>query len=432
MRVLCILCLWTTAAVAAPSPGDVGTPEHAKATELVKQLGHPRYPVREAAAKQLLEMGGAAATALREGGKATDEEVRARCATLLPQAVALDWQRKAEAYLADPHGRQTHALPLLAEFTKLVGKPDAELRKLYAAMLRTNGPLFEAATGDPTVAQKALADRVQLLLENHQVGTKAIKIDPAELAAILFVHALDKKKPGGPVRAVMWGEASPGRLLGNPGVADAIADKTAGPAFRTLLARWADALPPDDGMSQQFFCMAARKHSIPEAAPALVRAVKNTQASALSVRALAAEALGKVGGADAIAGLESILTDRTPVINFGGNRNESYQMGDAALAALVAIQKKNRADYGFASEMNIGFAFGRGQEDIVMLNLQGFPSEDARKKAVEKWKSENPRGPGRPRRRRTRIRRGRTRPRRSRDRLGSWRFRHVVNGPPSH
>jgi hypothetical protein len=388
MRAFCILCIWTTAVVAAPSPGDVGTPEYAKATDLVKQLGHARYPVREAAARQLLEMGGAAAAALREGQKATDEEVRARCATLLPQAIALDWQRKADAFLADTEGKKQHALPLLAQFTKLVGKPDTELRKLYAAMLRTNGPLLEAATGDPAAAQKAVRDRIQLLLETHQVGTKAIKIDPAELAAVLFVQALDKGNPAGASR---W-ETSAGRLLGNPGVAEAIADKTGGPAFRTLLARWADALPASDHMSQQFFCMAARKYSIPEATPALIRVAKNTQASTMMVRAPAIEALGKAGGADAVAALESILTDKSQVINFGGNRNETYLLGDAALAALVAIQKKNRKDYGFGNEMNIGFGFGRGPEDIVMLTLHGFPSDEARKKAVQKWQDENPKG----------------------------------------
>ena len=383
MRSFCILCVFTAVTVAAP--GDVGTPEHTRAADLVKQLGHSRYAVRETAAKQLVEMGGAAAAALREGQKSPDEEVRARSATLLPQAIALDWQRKSDAYLADPDGRQTPALPLLAEFARLVGKPDAEMRKLYAAMLRTNGGLMEAATGDPAAARKTLEERVRLLHENHQVGSKAVKIDPADLAVVLLVHAVDK---GTAIKT----SSSPARLLANPGFAEAIADKSVGPAFRALVGRWAEALPEHDAMSQQLFCMTARKHSIPEATPALVKAVKNTQASALTVRALAAEALGKAGGADAIAALESVLTDKTQVINFGGNRNESYQVGDAALAALVVIQKKNRADYGFGSEMNIGFAFGNRQEDIIMLNLHGFPSDDARAKALKKWKDENPGG----------------------------------------
>ena len=121
---------------AGPALAQPAKSEPDRAADLVKQLAHPRYAVREAAAKQLVEMGGAAAAALRDGQKSTDEEVRARCSVLLPQAIALDWQRKADAYLADSKGTGKRDLPLLVEFEKLVGKPDAELRKLFAGMFR--------------------------------------------------------------------------------------------------------------------------------------------------------------------------------------------------------------------------------------------------------------------------------------------------------
>ncbi|HVK13344.1 MAG TPA: HEAT repeat domain-containing protein [Gemmataceae bacterium] len=384
MRTLAVWFVVVPAAVAAP--GDVGTPEHARAAELVKQLGHNRYPVREAAAKQLLEMGGAAAAALREGQKSADEEVRAKCVALLPRAVALDWERKAAAYLADADGTQKHDLPLLAAFEKMVGKPDAEARKLFAAMLKANGPLFETAATDPKAAPKALADRVRILQESHLSGNAQVKMDPAEIASVLLVQSLVKERAAAPTD---WRNV-PGRLLSNPGVADAIGTA----AFRKVVAGWAAALPSGENMSSQFFCMAARKYSIPEATPALIKAATDKTANAMTVRVIAVEALGKAGGAEATAALESILTDETAVINFNNGGGETYLIGDAALAALVAIHKKDRKDYGFGSEMNIGFAFGNGnrQDDVIMLNLIGFMSTEARKKAVEKWKTEKARG----------------------------------------
>ena len=46
MRSAIVLLLTAAVAVADPKPAPEGTPEHEKATDLVKQLGHPRFAVR--------------------------------------------------------------------------------------------------------------------------------------------------------------------------------------------------------------------------------------------------------------------------------------------------------------------------------------------------------------------------------------------------
>jgi HEAT repeat protein len=388
MRIALLWLTVTAAAVAAPHPGDPGTPEHAKAADLVKKLGHPRFPVREAAARDLLDMGGAAAAALREGLRSGDEEVRSRSAALLPKAIALDWQRKADAFLADAEGKRKHDLPLLAEYEKLVGKPDAGLRKLFAGMIRTNGPLFAEAAADAKAIPKAVAARSRLLMDTHRLTDKQVKMDPAEVAAVLFVQTLAPPARQTPT----WGTAVPALLLSNPGVADAVADKDTGPAFRKLLVKWAEKLPSGDTVARRSFSLAARKYPIPEAVPELVKYAKDKQADVLSVRALAVEALGKAGGLEATAALETLLTDTTDVLNFGGGGGmESYLLGDTALAALITMSKKKLSDYGLQSEVGIGFDFGDGGEGLS-LSLHGFTSADARKKAVQKWKAENPTG----------------------------------------
>src|SRR5262249_36397161 len=148
MRAILILVLTSGLAKADPRPGDEGTPEFQKAATLVKQLGYKRYSAREAAAKQLIEMGPAAFPALTAGTKSEDEEVRNRSVALLPQAKAAEWKRRAAAYLADTEGKQKHDLPLLAEWEKLLGKPDAGSRKLLAEMVKTNGDVLQTAS-DP-------------------------------------------------------------------------------------------------------------------------------------------------------------------------------------------------------------------------------------------------------------------------------------------
>src|SRR5947209_3059973 len=98
------LLLVAITVAADPKPGQEGTPEYEKAAKLVQQLGTPRFAVREAAAKELLEMGPLAIPALQAGTKATDEEVHTRCTALLPQVKAAEWKRRADAYLADKEG----------------------------------------------------------------------------------------------------------------------------------------------------------------------------------------------------------------------------------------------------------------------------------------------------------------------------------------
>src|SRR3954470_20210542 len=128
------MLLLPVAGLAAPKPGDEGTPEYKTAADLVRQLGDPKFTTREAAAKKLVEMGTAAVPALRAGTTAADEEVRTRAAALLPQAQATGWKRRADAFLADPAGK--HDLPLMDEWEKLTGKPDTGARALYADMLK--------------------------------------------------------------------------------------------------------------------------------------------------------------------------------------------------------------------------------------------------------------------------------------------------------
>src|SRR5687767_4396970 len=116
MHAILFLALGAPAAAPGPRPGEAGTPEFETATALVKQLGHARYAVREAAARRLVEMGEAAVPALRGGARSTDEEVRTRCATLIPEVRAAEWARRAVAYRADAEGTRKHDLPLLADW----------------------------------------------------------------------------------------------------------------------------------------------------------------------------------------------------------------------------------------------------------------------------------------------------------------------------
>jgi len=377
MRATLVLLFAAGLAVADPRPGEEGTPEHQQAANLVKQLGDKRYATREAAAKKLIEMGPAAVPALTAGTKSEDEEVRNRSIALLPQARAAEWKRRAAAYLADTEGKQKHDLPLLDQWEKLVGKPDAGTRKLFAEMVKTNGELLQKAT-DRKVAASACTERCKIIVAQTRGPKGQIKAEIGDLAAIVFVDGLV------PPKNADWSQVAPAKLLANPTLSENIGETDMGPALRKVLAKWFSVRPAHDNMAQQQFSLLAQKKPFPEAGPVLARLAKDKNADIFSVRMLAVQALGKVGGKEAEAALAELVPDKTPL--FGGGQNE-HVLGDTALAASLALHGKKLTDFGLRSNGSIGFSTG-DDNDIISINLYGFNTTDGREKAIKKWQEE--------------------------------------------
>jgi glutathione S-transferase len=382
MRSVLLLILSVAVAVADPKPGDEGTPEYKKATELVKQLGDKRYTVREAAAKKLVEMGPGAVVALTEGTKSTDEEIRTRSVALLPQAKAAEWKRRAAAYLADTDGKQKHDLPLLSEWEKLVGKIDAGSRKLFAEMVRTNGEMLEQVAADRKKTQSICTARCKIVLAQVRTAKAQIKAELGDVAAILFVDSLS------PTQHDWSSRTSPAYLAANPTVIDTMDAEGTGPVLRRLIVKWVEAHPARDHIVCQRFAMLVQKKPFAEAAPPLAKMAKDKNADALSIRLLAIQSLGKVGGKEAAATLAELVPETTHLFGGGGFGNgNDYTIGDAALAASLKMHGKKLSDFGINNQGGIGFGTGDGDE-IISLELYGFNTADGRAKAVKKWKEE--------------------------------------------
>jgi hypothetical protein len=377
MRVTFLLLASTAVALCA----DEKTAEQKQAAELVKQLGNPKYAVREAAAKRLLELGPSAVAAISEGTKATDEEVRNRCIALLPQAKAVEWKRRSAAFLADADAKQKHDLPLLADWEKLLGNLSAGSRKVFADMVRADGELLEGVAADRKKAAKLCSDRCKIVLAEVRTAKGQVKGDPGDIAALLFVDILS------PTHYDWSSQAFPCNLLGNPALIDALGDADAGPVFRRLLLKWAETRPAQDSFAFQRFAMLVQKKPFPEAGAYLAKVAKDKKADVLSTRLLAVQALGKVGGKEASEALGELVTDTTSLFNGGGFGSEDYRLGDAALATWITMDGKKISDYGLRHHGGIGFGTGDGDE-IISLELHNFANADERAKAIKKWKEE--------------------------------------------
>jgi hypothetical protein len=378
MRIVLALFAASLTAAAGPKSGDEGTPEFEKASALVKQLGHARFAVREAAGKQLLEMGGPAIPALTAGTKSGDEEVRTRALALLPQVKAVEWKRRADAYLADPAAHRD--LPMLTEWEKLTGPPDAGSRKLFAEMIRTNGELLERAAADPKAAADVIETRCRALVGEVQVGHDQRTVEPERLAVLFFANLQAPGRPGAFARA-----EHPCHLLFNPGVAEGVREKDVGPAFRRLMAAWIKAQPEDEvDPARQFFVFAAHATPFAEAVPELSRMALRPKMPSQYIRAIAIEALGRIGDDRAKVALADLVSNQA--VLFGGSKMDCL-VGDLALANWLVASGKRPEDYGMskAIELNIR-ADPRGP--LIYFAVRWFPDDEVRKSGVQKWKDE--------------------------------------------
>src|SRR5262245_37361072 len=96
------------------------TPDVGRAAELVRELGHPSFRVRERASRQLVDLGRAAYPALAAGMDDASAEVRRRCQLLLPVVFDLEVKYRLDDFLTNYDPQKDHGLPGWARFRKLV------------------------------------------------------------------------------------------------------------------------------------------------------------------------------------------------------------------------------------------------------------------------------------------------------------------------
>ena len=146
-----------------------------------------------------------------------------------------------------------------------------------------------------------------------------MKAEPGELAAVLFADvAVGGTGPTAGRRGRRERPTAPAQLLANPAWPDALAAADIGPALRKLLARWAGMRPATDFVAHQQFALLVQKKPFAEAAPVLAATAKNKDADLLSVRLLAVQALGKVGGKEATGTLTDLIADTSAALRRAG------------------------------------------------------------------------------------------------------------------
>ncbi len=344
-----------------------------KAAALVRQLGDRSFKVREEADRQLHGMGRAAFTALQAGLAHPNAEVRQRCKQILPAIFEQEMKARLDAFLNDTDPANDHGLPGWQRFRKMVGSSQTD-RELFGRMIRADVRLMDAVENRPkSFVGDRLAARcfqIQMQLQSRDLSVRD-SVQFSDVAQLLFLgcHPDLTLTPAATqlVNALTYQPVLRYRLQ--------TGDHTA--AAKTLLLAWIDRNADDANTGNMIANLLMTTGMKEFVAPAL-RTAANRKLMAYA-RAQALVAVGRAGGKEHVAKIESIMTDETCVTPFAlNNLRGQTQVRDVALAMAIHVCGQKPADFGFeALKANPNF--------IQSYHYLGFANDEARSAAQKKW-----------------------------------------------
>ena len=312
---------------------------------------------------------------LLEGSKDSDPEVRRRCRELLPAVLEADRLARIDAFVADKDGKRAHDLPGWRRFREVVGN-SPEARKLFVEMQKGESCTFlidvdksPAQAGD--LCQARCQQMQEKLYGRFRTGLEMPTRRPSPWPR-WPPSCWWRPTPRCRCPTPTWSATSSTSRWRN-----ALTGNQPTP-FRKLVLAWIERQLGDDNGLQYALNMAVNLE-LKECLDIAVKAAKEKRVKGAGLGAVLTT-LGKMGGKEHAALIESHLGDTTVIGNFGINRGSgTTEVRDAALAMMVHMTKQSHKDYGFLfAESNAGLMF-----NAVFL---GFANNADRDKAHRKWK----------------------------------------------
>ncbi|QJW97168.1 HEAT repeat domain-containing protein [Frigoriglobus tundricola] len=390
---------------------------------LVKLLGSADFAEREAAAKDLRELGIRAESALRTGLRSEDPEVRARATQLL--AVIRKDALGTLVKTFDPAGEGEPDHPIWKRFKSIAGS-DAPARRLFAEIIRDPRRLqvLDRAEADPDKTGDLYEQYVRQMRERVHSGMNRVNtfyLDHKRGARLWYGIGPDPDDPT-PKPA----DAAVGFYLGTfPATAKALlhaqweqcsphlngeetflfynafsqgldlhlphrstpADATTAPAFRRLFVAWLAGRRNPGSIAMGL----AHAREIAEVLPT-ARAVAADFKNPVKLRIEAVPILGLYGEAKDERLIAALLEAETLIgqNNYGPAQKEAkMQARDLALATLLVMRGQDPAAFGFP-----GLEFHRvGPLETTLRSATylGFYDDDSRRathKKARAWLAE--------------------------------------------
>jgi hypothetical protein len=344
---------------------------------LILQLGAAEFKDREAAIQALIRLGEPARGALTEASSQPDPEVRSRCRQVL---AILDRDRQA-LLLRQLHDKlrqfedgRSVDLRGSDRYRRIVGS-DQRARSWFARLARADLELLLDYQGSAKNAGRRIEQFVadyRLTRHNNQNARLAPPVVMPDMLAAIYFVAADPEVPCSTQVLQYLG------FFGNEFIDE---EGELPEPLMALATHWTcralrEMVRPESDELRQHFCLAL-KHDMQAVVQPALDVLKDGKASP-EARLFMIHLVRRFGDGRHQAVFKDLLNDSEKVLDYVKPSKEviTIQVRDAALQALLSMEGKRIADYGF---------------DIVESNddwghvLAGFPDNATRERAFERW-----------------------------------------------
>ena len=374
-RVLSV-CLTLFSSPALVSAADADRSPAKEAAGLVRQLSDESFEIRDAAHRRLTEMGKTAEAALRHGLSDDDAEVRRECQLLLERALRSELTIALDAFLEDQQNQHVLRLPAWSRFKK-VAADDPSAKALFVEMCCNEAALLDALEKNPREASEKFAARCQQLQQAiFTPDGRRSAVTLGQVTALLFL-ATD-----GRLQLTPQAHYPLCTLFHQPLPSEGL--QTNAVARRLLVAYLEQRSDPMFTHQNLYLVM---NFNLKERLGWALKVAKNKSEQSF-IRATALAAIGKVGGKEHVAALETFLTDTTQLgqSQFNTVRIQT-EMRDVALAMIVQLSGQSAAEYGFPYLAQLQPALRANPQNVFFApTLLGFADSASREAAFKRWK----------------------------------------------
>jgi hypothetical protein len=344
----------------------------------IDQLNHDAFPVRQAAAEQLLDAGMPARRPLLEVAEGPDPEIRAAARRLIALIDRSEFHRRLEAFAGDEDGSQGLTLPGWELYRERIGD-DAAARALFVDMQRQEGALL-AAVFDvaPQPLDGLWEERLVRLVQWQATGDRSGVPPLGTCATILFLGAVPD------LEVSERGAVLVENLIQRPPLRENIQAGSHRDAVRRLVVNWIMHCPNQNEVILNRRLYLASLNQLQESLPlAFDVALSEAKYSAAQgpTRAAAVLLVGQLGNREHIERLEPLLEDATVCAAVGpGQAATSVQLRDVALVVMLHLSGQRPADYGYVNAR---------MQPQQMFQLQTLSAENdqQREEAIAKWRA---------------------------------------------
>jgi hypothetical protein len=340
------------------------------------------------------------------------QEVRSRCAALLPKANALEMRARLEVFMADTEGKYDHDLQGWNQFRNLIRDEwslfgyqvstnavlDKSARAVFADMITgsVNRQIVMMTGGGQVELGQLVADRRQELYNQKYprtvvIGGMIVRPAPArdpsaeDIAVLLFAetHVSSKFVPRG---VSVLNLVSTSNFLSAAKAGD---DK--GRIYRAIASAWLESKTDPIDMYQSISI--ASNLGLNDQATRMAVKLMTAPGVPISYRGQGAMHLARLGTKEHLPLLEKSLTDATVAYTIRENvtnvpvqerPTHDVQVRDMALAVSVLISGQNLDEYGFVDNLRSNGALAGTK--TYSYSRYYIPEAD-RKKMFEKWKA---------------------------------------------